>query len=208
MTKTASTKHPSYAKASAGRQAPKNSRFGFRISNFVLPRPRGYTLVELIIAVGLFALVMTLASGAYLMMIAFSRQTQSTITGINNLSFALESLTRTIRTGIDYNCGGTGDCPSGASTFSLTDENGVTVSYALSGSAIQATVDGVAGALTEPSVTVTSMKFYAFGTPRGSGDRRQSRVTIIVSGTVSAGPGKPLQAFTAETGATMRGTDI
>ena len=37
----------------------------------------GYTLIELVVAVGLFALVMTLASGAYLLMI----DPQSTGTG-------------------------------------------------------------------------------------------------------------------------------
>ena len=37
---------------------------------------RGYTLIELMIAVGLFALIMMLAAGAYLMMIGISRQAQ------------------------------------------------------------------------------------------------------------------------------------
>ncbi|MFA6969108.1 MAG: prepilin-type N-terminal cleavage/methylation domain-containing protein, partial [Candidatus Paceibacterota bacterium] len=90
---------------------------------------RGYTLIELIIAVGLFALVMLLASGAYIMMIGLSRQAQGIATGINNLSFALETMTRDIRTGTNYNCGGLGDCSSGASVFSFKNESGVTVSY-------------------------------------------------------------------------------
>ena len=63
----------------------------------------GYTLVELIVAVGLFALVMLLAAGAYLMMIGVNRQAQGIATGIDNLSFALETMTRSIRTGTNYN---------------------------------------------------------------------------------------------------------
>lgn len=169
----------------------------------------GYTLVELIVAVGLFSLIMLLASGAYLMMIALNRQTQSISTGINNLSFAFDTMTRSMRTGSEYSCGGLGDCVSGGSSFSFKNEGGAVVTYSLSGSSIQQTIGGVQSTLTDPSVTVTSLTFYAFGTrPASAGDRNQAHVTMVVSGTVPTGPGKPPQAFTVETGATMRGSDI
>jgi len=169
---------------------------------------RGFTLIELTVSVGLFALVMMLASGSYVMMIGLNRQAQGMTSGINNLSFVLESMTRSIRSGSVYNCGGLGDCPFGSSSFSFKDEKGVNVSYSLNGSTIQKTSNSVADALTDPSVTVTSLMFYAFGTrPASAGDYEQSRVTIIVSGTVSAGAGKT-QSFTVETGAVMRGTDL
>lgn len=168
---------------------------------------RGYTLVELIVAVGLFALVMVLASGAYLMMINFNRQVQGTITGIDNLSFALDSMTRGMRTGISYNCGGAGDCADGASSLSFQDETGRSVSYDRVDSFIQETVDGVSSPLTDQSVTITSLMFYVYGSQRAPGDYRQSRVTIVVSGTVSSGSGGA-EPFTVETGATMRGSDI
>ncbi len=169
---------------------------------------RGYTLIELIVAVGMFALVMLLASGAYLMMIGVNRQTQGITTGINSLSFALEAMTRSIRTGTGYDCGGLGDCPGGASSFSFTNSNGVPVSYSLSASTIQETVGGSQRALTDASVTISSLMFYVFGTPSvRQGDYQQPRVTIIVSGTVSSGPGKT-EAFTVQTGATMRGSDL
>ena len=172
---------------------------------------KGFTLIELIVAVGLFALVMMLASGAYLIVLCVNRQAQSISTGINNLSFALESMTRTIRTGTGYNCGGTGDCPNGASSFSLLDDsNGgvpIPVTYSLVGSSIQVNTGGAISTLTDPSVTITSLTFYAVGTSPAPADYQQPRVTIVVSGTVSAGPGKT-ESFTVETGATMRGTDI
>ena len=71
------------------------------------------------------------------------------------------------------------------------------------------TVNGVSVALTDSSVTITSLLFYSTGAQAyyATGDIQQSRVTIIVSGTVSGGPGKTIP-FTVETGATMRGTDI
>ncbi|MFZ2167559.1 MAG: prepilin-type N-terminal cleavage/methylation domain-containing protein [Minisyncoccia bacterium] len=178
----------------------------------VVSKPRfgaGYTLVELIVAVGLFSLIMLLASGAYLMMIALNRQTQSISTGINNLSFAFETMTRSIRTGSEYSCGGLGDCVNGGNSFSFRSESGAAVTYSLSGSSIQQTTGSVQSTLTDPSVTVTNLKFYVFGSsPASSGDRNQAHVTMVVSGTVPTGPGKPPQAFTVETGATMRGSDI
>lgn len=174
---------------------------------------RGYTLIELVVAVGLFALVMTLAAGAYLLMIDLSRQAQSISTGINNLSFVLETMTRGIRTGTSYSCGALGgDCPSGADSFSFKDANGVDITYA---HGLQA--DGSTGAivknssviLTDPSVSVSSIAFYVSGTGTvAANDFAQPYVTISVSGTVSSGPRNTSQAFTVETGATMRGIDL
>ena len=190
--KARSTKH----------EARNEFSFGFRISDLVLSAKRGYTLVELIVAVGIFAIVMMLASGAYLVMIGVNRQVQGIATGINNLSFALETMTRTIRTGTGYGCPSPGtDCSGGGTIFSVTNSSGNTVSYALSGGVI--TQNGVA--LTDPSVTVTSLVFYATGT--APGDASQPRVTIVISGTVSSGHGGTMP-FNVETGATMRGTDI
>jgi len=178
------------------------------MKRFSVARSRGYTLIELVIAVGLFALIMTLASGAYLIMISASRQAQSIATGINTLSFALESMTRGIRTGTNYNCGGVGDCASGASSFSFQNESGIAVSYALVGGTIQATKEGIPSNLTDSSVTISSLTFYTSGTRTvQQGDYQQPRVTMVVSGTVSAGPGKT-ESFTVETGATLRGTDL
>lgn len=176
--------------------------------------PRGYTLIELIVAVGLFALVMALAAGAYLLMININRQAQGISTGINNLSFALETMTRTIRTGTAYSCGlisGLGDCGSGGTSFTFSPAGGgAPVTYTLDGSTIQKKVGVSSSALTDPSsVQITSLMFYVSGTATASsGDYTQPHVTMVISGTVSAGPGKPTQSFIIETGATMRGSDL
>jgi len=170
---------------------------------------KGYTLIELIVSVGIFALIMVLASGAYIVMIGVNRQAQGIATGIDNLSFALESMTRSIRTGTAYNCDGLGDCPDGANNLSLTDDQGAAVTYSLNGSSIQKNENGVVSTLTDPSVVVSSLMFYAVGTAPESngGNTEQARVTITVTGTVSSGPGKT-EPFTIETGATMRGSDL
>jgi len=174
-----------------------------------MPIQSGYTLIELIVAVGLFALIMTLVSGAYIVMIGLTERAQGTATGIDNLSFALESMTRNIRTGTNYNCDiSGGDCPNGRDYFSFTNARGAEISYGLSGSTIQETVNDVPRRITDPSVTISSLMFYVSGTsPASAGDYTQPHVTIVVSGTVSSGPGRT-ESFTVQTGATTRTSDL
>ncbi|MFM2330556.1 MAG: hypothetical protein RLZZ26_63 [Candidatus Parcubacteria bacterium] len=177
-------------------------------------RNRGYTLIELIIAVGLFALVMTLASGAYLMMININRQAQGITSGIDNVSFAIEMMTRTIRTGTNYGCLSAGvDCLGGGTTFSVKDPSGNTISYSNVGGAIMQTTSTGSVPLTDSSITIdpNGLKFYLTGSQSFSGsggtDRQQPNVIILISGSVSAGPNKTIP-FTVETSATMRGSDL
>lgn len=165
-------------------------------------RAKGYTLIELIVAIGLFSIVMTLAAGAYLLMISVNRETQAAASGIDNLSFATEVMLRTIRTGTNYSCGG-GDCASGGTSFSVTDSNGAVQTFTKTGSAI--TQNGAS--LTDPSVIISSLTFYVDGTRAAPGDYLQPYATISISGTVAIGPGKT-KAFTLETGAAMRGSDL
>src|SRR3989338_9800078 len=137
----------------------------------VLPmiKLRGYTLIELIVALGLFSFVMLLSSGAYLFMIGLNRQAQGVATGIDSLSFALETMTRTIRTGYAYSCD---NCfPSPGNSLTLTSSGGEgTITYArgtqegpngIVGDIVETSTGAI---LTDPSVNVTSLAFYVTGT--------------------------------------------
>jgi prepilin-type N-terminal cleavage/methylation domain-containing protein len=183
----------------------------FQFSIFNFQKKRGYTLIELVVALGLFSFVMTLSSGAYLMMIGMNRQAQAVATGIDDLSFALEMMTRDMRTGSAYSCGpslGLGSCPTVPSqSFSFRNKSGAQISYTVAGGVLQRTVNNAqVSTLTGSSVTISNIAFYVSGTVPG--DSEQPHVSIIITGTVAAGPNKPPQTFTIETGATMRGTDI
>lgn len=181
----------------------------------------GFTLVELIVAMGLFAFVMTLVSSAYFVIIGVDSQTQGIATGVDNVSFALETMSRNIRTGVGYGCGlARTDCPGGDSVFSFTSSGGKSVEYARSNAqgvcgtsgstvgngCIIATVDGVTSPLTDPAVDITSLEFIAVGTT--AGDAEQPYVTVLVSGSISSGSGGKTEDFSLETSATMRGTDL
>lgn len=65
----------------------------------------GFTLVEMIVAMAVFSIVMTITVGALLMIIVTNQQLQSERTVMTNLSFALDSMTREIRSGTRYYCG-------------------------------------------------------------------------------------------------------
>jgi len=174
--------------------------------SFSNKRARGYTLIELIVAVGLFALIMMLASGAYLVMVGANRQAQSTATGIDNLAFVLESMTRNVRTGTGYQ-----SVSAGATSFSFTSQDNCTITYSMSAGQV---IESESGSgcptlssvpLTDPIVTVTALSFTTSGTVNS--DVYQPYVTITLAGTVSTGPGKT-QSFSVETSAAMRGSDI
>lgn len=174
---------------------------------------RGFTLIELMVAVSLFALVAMLAAGAYLVMLDVEQQAQANATGIDNLTFALSSMTRTIRTGTGYNCGSAsgGDCSSGSMLY-LTDQSGEQVIYFLwkpTGIVYEAINGAVGTPLTDSSVDVTNLTFVVNGSqPYSNGhDTTQPYVFITMSGTTSAGPGKTIP-FTVQTSAVMRGTDL
>lgn len=171
----------------------------------------GYTLIELMVSIGLFAVIMTLAAGAYLMIIGISRQAEGISTAVDGVSYAIEDMSRTIRTGSGYGCGlikGV-DCPAGGSTFSLTDQTGAPIVFTreqIPGSTNYGIFEG-ASALTDPSINITALTFYVLGTkPASQNDYLPPYVTIVVSGTIAAG--KQTFPFTVETGAVMRGIDL
>lgn len=64
----------------------------------------GFTLIEMIVSLALFSVVMTVSVGALLMLVATNDQLQGEQSVMTNLSFALDSITREIRTGTFYFC--------------------------------------------------------------------------------------------------------
>jgi type II secretion system protein J len=86
---------------------------------------QGFTLVEVLVSLSIFTFVTTAAVGVLLVMIDANRKSQNTQIAMTNLSFALDSMTRDIRTGTSYYCANnTTDVDSAAdSFFSVTQDN-------------------------------------------------------------------------------------
>ena len=72
----------------------------------------GFTLVEMIVS-RYFSIVVTTAVGAMLVLISTNQQLQSEQNVMTNLSFALDTMTREIRTGYNYYCTTSDTNPSG-----------------------------------------------------------------------------------------------
>lgn len=93
-------------------------------------RTRGFTLIEMMIAVALFTIVMVIGIGAVLNANLLHKKTQSVRAVIDNLGFVMEDIARNVRLGYDFTCEGvdaalylpaTGSTPPTLSGNLLTD---------------------------------------------------------------------------------------
>lgn len=163
---------------------------------------KGFTLIEMIVAVFVFTIVVVIASGGLLSVIHANRKAQALKSVMSNLNFAMESMTRSIRTGTRYSCGGGGDCADDGSTiFNFIDSKGRSVEYSFIDGSIIRTIDDktlglITGPITAPEVNIDSMAFYADGVAEG--DSAQPRVFIIIKGTAGT-DNKSRTSFSLET---------
>jgi prepilin-type N-terminal cleavage/methylation domain-containing protein len=193
---------------------------------------KGFTLIEVMVSVMIFSVVMTVALGALLAMSQSDQRAEALKTVVNNLNFALDSMTRTIRTGYDYHCGNSGDlstpgpqdCAGAGNAqnyLALRDAKGQLVAYCLYGNALVreqpqsgplsascAAADFYPLTSSEKEITITNMQFIVTGSCPLSGggcvaDSIQPKVTILMSGTFSISPTQVSQ-FNLETSVTQR----
>lgn len=150
---------------------------------------KGFSLIELIIAIAIFIAVMTIATGAVFSVLNSNIQSKNTKTALSNLNLALESMSREIRFGTVYHCGNSGiltspqDCPSGNSYFTFLSSEGQRIVYQRSGSAVRKSVNGGSYvSVTSPEINIQNLTFYTIGS--SSSDNLQPKTVIIVRGTV------------------------
>lgn len=160
---------------------------------------RGYTLLEMVVAVGVFSMVMLVATGSYLTLINLDRESRSTTDVMTNLSFVVESMSREIRTGTAYRCDNNQNMPNcsgvtGGTSFSFTDSRSPArrIEYFLEDGQIMVTIDdgesNVTSALTDSRVEVDSLRFFVKGVgTTGLEAEMQPQVRFIVTGTANTG---------------------
>ena len=167
--------------------------------------PRGFTLIEIIVSVGLFSVVMLVATAAYLSIITLDKEGRATNELVANLHFTIESMVRNVRTGVSYSCAGAGN--GTCSQLSFTDALGQPTTYLLKGDGtLGQCVTGVctpatAVALTDSRITVTGLTFNVRGV--GSGDFIQPQVLMSIRGTMPSANGRTVN-FTIQTTAAQR----
>jgi len=67
-------------------------------------KEKGFTLIELMVATSIFSMVMLASLGALFTLLGASKNSRATHTAMDNVNFALESMTRSIRMGSKYYC--------------------------------------------------------------------------------------------------------
>lgn len=64
----------------------------------------GFTLVEMLVSIGIFSVVMTVSIGTLIVLIQANAKAQALTSSITNVSYAVDAMTRNIRTGYNYKC--------------------------------------------------------------------------------------------------------
>jgi prepilin-type N-terminal cleavage/methylation domain-containing protein len=116
-------------------------------------RQRGFTLIEIIVSLGIFSVVAVIAVGALVRITSANRQAQAIQGGVNNVSFVLDSMSRELRVASNIVCirgvdllagnagspcdntgtqsgGATGDDVKITFTSAIVDSSGVNLTYA------------------------------------------------------------------------------
>lgn len=142
------------------------------------PRARlGFTLIELTVALGLFAVITSVVTTLFLKASRSERSVARRIAALDNAAFSLEQIAREARTGRAFDTSsGAGCVPASLEgargSYSLCDSlvftnyRGKRVSYAYSGAAIEKSEDLAKGAITGGDVRITYLNFLIGGTNR------------------------------------------
>lgn len=193
---------------------------------------KGFTLVEMIVSIGLFTIVLFIASSAFLAVLNADRKSRATRIAIDNLNLSLEDMSRRIKTGTTYNCGGgagVADCSSGGTVLAITDQDnqrviykrgigttpittgsgasgcGATFSSSTQGCLIRDKA-GTALLVTGKDIHIQNLRFLVNGTAPFPADTTQPYVVVFVEGLTTAG--KITSTFKLQTTITQRMYDI
>lgn len=184
------------------------------------PQPKGFSLIEILVALAVFAIVILVAIGSMLSIIGGAKKAQAIKSVINNLNFAMDDMSRNLRTGSVYHCGEGGqvdsprDCPQGNSSLAnaiiFKDAKGNEMEYkwvsnGSTGSLYAQNISSFSNAipLTAPEVNITNAQFIVSGS--AANDNAQPSVLIIIQG--DAGETKAKTYFNIQTTVTQRKLD-
>ena len=168
----------------------------------------GFTLIELMVATTIFVVVMVASMGSLFTLLDASKGSKALRSAMDNVNFAMDSMTRSIRMGTNYYCVEGGDpmfpstdqnqnCPDGGQGFSFVPqkEDGaspsrvgyMTVLGTDAKGAPHNTLkrcDSLSGcvSIVSSDVNIEKLKFFTSGAKPD--DLTQAKVYIIMKGTV------------------------
>lgn len=167
---------------------------------------RGFTLIEMIVSMSIFIITILIIVGALISLENASRKARTVRVVTDNMSAALDSMSRNVRMGTYLHCGCNApydvpmNCPmtndegaGGDVCLAFESQRGdPSIStdqyvYRLNANRIERSTDGGATflALTAPELNVTTLRFYVSGTEY---DDNQPYVTMVIRGQASTTP--------------------
>ncbi|MDO8471013.1 MAG: type II secretion system protein [bacterium] len=190
---------PTITKTKGARPTERRQSFG-----------RGFTLIELMVAVSIFIIVMAISMGSIINVFDANRKSRSLKTVLNNLNLAVESMTKEMRFGRNYHCGSGAvtipqNCPSGDTIMSFLSSDNVQITYRLNSQTIEKQIGGGSYiAVTAPEIVIDDLVFYTLGA--GTSDSLQPRVLMKIKSHAGAEEGQ--SNFTLQTLVSQRVLDI
>jgi len=167
-------------------------------------RYTGFTLLEMIVAVGVFSFVAVISTGSLLMLTSAQRKAVALQEIQDNLRFTMDSMARDIQIGIRYYCqifpseeldvsGTSRNCAideGGGKMLTFKNQDSNWITYRLGNGAIEKlsrnNLDDpqIFFPITSSDVKITDLLFYVDGAL--SDDKTEPRITIIIDSTTSA----------------------
>src|SRR3989338_301034 len=136
---------------------------------------RVFTLIELIVALGLFSIIMVITTGSFVRFLKTERQALSFVSVNNNLGAAIEQMAKEIRTGKNFSTDGA-SCPS-SGTLSFVNTKGTNVVYYLENTTVKRGPDCSSGqGITGSKVSVGYLNFIV-----SNNGNYPPRITISIS---------------------------
>ncbi|MFA6565681.1 MAG: fibronectin type III domain-containing protein, partial [Candidatus Paceibacterota bacterium] len=183
-------------------------------------RNGGFTIIELMVSLALFTATFIAISSSFISIVDAYRRIMAERVNVDNLSTAVESMVRGLKTGTSFHCGLGGDindpqdCPSGDTylAFKKATDNKVIV-YRLAGEKLERSDDAGFSFFPVTDVTnvkISDLKFYVTGSIPFDNDpvnTDQPKVVIVMRGTVGQGT-KRSSSFSIQTTITQRLPDL
>ncbi len=172
---------------------------------------KGFTLIEIMTAMSIFAVVMTISMSSIVGIFDANRRSKAIKDVMSNLNLSMESISKELRYGKNYHCSSSGnittpaDCAEGDSFISFLSSEGEQVVYYLDSSSVwkQVASENVLP-VTAPEIVVDDLKFYVLGSTVG--DEYQPKVIIKIN--AHSGNGSNRSDFVLETMVSQRARDI
>ena len=161
----------------------------------------GFSLVEMLVAVGIFMSIMTIAITSLISIIDANKKTQLIKSTIDSVTFAIENISKDMRIGTDYKCmlsdsSFSNICPlTGSTAVRYTNGIGQEITYRFSTESNQPIIKktdingGVDLISRDANVNINNMIFYVIGADHELDTKittkTQPRVIITASGLIS-----------------------